>query len=134
MTIDELLQYYASALQESSNKVPSEINSIIVSFLVLPIGIGSLVDVKDKVDKWYAGVVLDIDDNSCLIHFAAWSRNWNEWLPMNGERIRAPMTHTHYNMYHRPGVIEQNWFDLKKCPVDMCRRIINLLFPAFLQI
>ena len=111
MTIDELLQYYASALQESSNKVPSEINSIIVSFLVLPIGIGSLVDVKDKLDKWYAGVVLDIKDNTCLIHFAAWKRKWDEWVPMNCERIRAPMTRTHYNTYHRPGVIPQNWFD-----------------------
>ena len=75
---------------------------MIVSFLVLPIRIGSVVDAMSGSGTWATGLVIDIDRFKCLLHVPGWTRR-ETWTLMQGYNIRAPRIHEDRSYTDRPG-------------------------------
>ena len=88
-SIPDLIQHYSLAMSDAVPSAPKEILDMVLSYLVLPIRIGGLVDAQDKFRKWYVGVVVDIKDEECLIHYPGWNRKWDEWVQIDGPAMRA---------------------------------------------
>jgi hypothetical protein len=61
---------------------------------------GMLIDCLDKVNKWYAADVLDVDksNNRIIVHFHGWGKKWREWIIIPSDRI-AP--HKFYGGYNK---------------------------------
>ena len=53
-----------------------------------------LYDVKDIAEKWWESSIRAIKDDRIFIHYNGWPMKWDEWLPIDSERLAAPHTHT----------------------------------------
>eukprot|EP00347_Sterkiella_histriomuscorum_P000368 403376132 len=59
--------------------------------------IGQWVDVKDTIDQWLEGQIIDIKENQVFIHYNGWGSRWDEWVAANSPRIAAFRTQTVQN-------------------------------------
>ncbi len=59
---------------------------------------GLFIDVRDTVDKWCEGEVLEVDSvrRRVYITYTYWSDKFNEWLPVDSERIAPFAMHTYH--------------------------------------
>lgn len=67
--------------------------------------IGQWIDIKDTIDQWLEGEVIDINETQVFVHYNGWGRRWDEWIDMNSPRIAAFRTHTvqsPYSMFMSP--------------------------------
>lgn len=49
--------------------------------------VGEFIDASDSVQKWCVARVVDKRENEIYIHYEGWSDRWNEWIPINSERL-----------------------------------------------
>jgi len=49
--------------------------------------IGQNVDVMDTVKRWLNGEVLKVTPHEIYIHYTGWSTKFDEWLPLDSERV-----------------------------------------------
>ena len=49
--------------------------------------VGQWVDVKDTIDQWLEGQILQVRDNYVYVHYNGWGTRWDEWIEMNSPRI-----------------------------------------------
>lgn len=64
--------------------------------------IGQWFDVRDTVNQWLEGTVLDISDTQILIHYHGWPSRWDEWIDRNSDRLatfRARTTHNNSQVF-----------------------------------
>nr|CCA15738.1 ubiquitin family protein putative [Albugo laibachii Nc14] len=59
--------------------------------------IGQWFDVRDTVNQWMEGTVLDITDTQVLIHYHGWPSRWDEWIDRNSDRLASFRTRTTHN-------------------------------------
>ncbi len=70
------------------------------------------VDVLDTVYEWYVSIIMQIGQTKdgkadAFIHYCNWSRIWDEWIPIDSDRIQPLGTHTRgipylgYSIYHK---------------------------------
>jgi hypothetical protein len=55
--------------------------------------VGDLIDCRDNKNKWYESTVKEVKTTEVLIHFNGWASKYDEWIPIESERI-APV-HSH---------------------------------------
>jgi hypothetical protein len=68
------------------------------------LGVGQWVDVKDSINQWCEGQILEmrkisdggtgIEKDQVLVHYSGWASRWDEWLDMNSNRVCPLRTHT----------------------------------------
>ena len=58
----------------------TDIENIILSYLMWGIKIGDLIDVRDYCNKWYVSIVLKYSLGQVFIHYVGWRRRWDEWV------------------------------------------------------
>jgi len=49
--------------------------------------LGEWIDVRDTVNKWCCGNIVEVKDKKVYIHYNGWSEKWNEWMDMSSPRI-----------------------------------------------
>jgi hypothetical protein len=67
--------------------------------------IGQWVDVKDTLNQWLEAQIINIRGNECQVHYNGWGNTWNEWVPMDSDRIALFRTQTlqmPYSKYYSP--------------------------------
>jgi len=57
---------------------------------------GDMIDGQDSIQHWYEAVVVDVNHEEDLvyIHFEGWPIMWDEWLPVDSERLAPLRTHS----------------------------------------
>ena len=58
--------------------------------------LGQWIDVKDTVYEWLEAEVIDINEEKkeVYVHYNGWGARWDEWLPMDSDRIMPFRFHT----------------------------------------
>ena len=56
-----------------------------------------LLDVKDSVGKWEAATVVGLSETQVQAHYIDWSDQYDEWLPLDSDRVAAFRSHTNGN-------------------------------------
>ena len=58
--------------------------------------LGQWIDVKDTVYEWLEAEVIDINEEKkeVFVHYNGWGARWDEWLPMDSDRIMPFRFHT----------------------------------------
>ncbi|OQS06218.1 ubiquitin family protein [Thraustotheca clavata] len=56
--------------------------------------IGQWLDVKDTVNQWLEGTVLNTNETQVFIHYHGWPSRWDEWIDKNSNRLAAFRTRT----------------------------------------
>lgn len=52
------------------------------------------IDAQDAQGKWYESTVRMVKEGKVCIHFNGWASNWDEWVPVDSERLAPKNTHT----------------------------------------
>lgn len=56
--------------------------------------IQDIIDAKDTVGRWYESTVRDVKDGRVFVHYNQWVSTWDEWLPVDSDRLAPRNTHT----------------------------------------
>ncbi|ETV69356.1 hypothetical protein, variant [Aphanomyces astaci] len=56
--------------------------------------IGQWLDVKDTVNQWLEGTVLDLNVHQVYVHYHGWPTRWDEWIDATSPRLAAFRTRT----------------------------------------
>jgi len=66
--------------QEDSEDSDEDLNDRVLE-------LGEWVDVRDTVNKWCCGRIVEIKDKKVFVHYNGWSEKWNEWMDMSTSRV-----------------------------------------------
>eukprot|EP00826_Nyctotherus_ovalis_P001121 TRINITY_DN1013_c0_g1_i5.p1 TRINITY_DN1013_c0_g1~~TRINITY_DN1013_c0_g1_i5.p1 ORF type:complete len:194 (+),score=25.88 TRINITY_DN1013_c0_g1_i5:488-1069(+) len=66
----------------------------LISGTVSQLSMGQWVDVKDTEGDWLEAQVIDTRLREVKIHYNEWTNNWDEWLPLDSDRIAIFRSHT----------------------------------------
>lgn len=58
----------------------TDVEKIILSYLMWGIKVGDLIDVKDFMDNWYVSIALKFSPGQVYIHYVGWGSRWDEWV------------------------------------------------------
>ncbi|GAB5365106.1 hypothetical protein AAMO2058_001028300 [Amorphochlora amoebiformis] len=58
-------------------------------------GVGGFVDCLDTVQKWHVAKILKRDEGCLLVHYAGFDTKWDEWIPLNSDRLAPLGVHEH---------------------------------------
>jgi len=60
--------------------------------------VSDLIDVSDRVGKWYEGTILRIQSDclliELLIHYNGWPQQWDEWIAIDSDRLARAHIYT----------------------------------------
>jgi len=103
--IDDIqIRYYRhnilSSLARTNNVPHTDVVSLILSYCVEAFTIGQLVDVLDPIDKWCIASIVEVDQKRMVtkVHYVGWEPKYDEWIPLQSERIVAAFTHTNVEL------------------------------------
>ena len=95
MSIQEKTQYYRYHILSNTSQLPMDLILYITSFVANLYCIGDLIDCQDKFRKWCTSMIVDIVANEKIrVHYEGWNAKWDEWLPLDSERLAPIGTHT----------------------------------------
>jgi hypothetical protein len=68
--------------------------------------VGDLIDCRDTVNKWLPSIVRVVKDGKIRVHYLNWDEKWDDWLPVDSDRLAPKGTHTaatsnQYSIYRR---------------------------------
>jgi len=72
------------------------------------------VDIRDTVNKWCLGQIVDLAEGRVLVHYDGWPSKWDEWLDVGSQRLAAAGKHTTKDDWKR----KKGWIDPNAKPVS----------------
>ena len=120
---------------------------VIIPELVLSMNInelkqGDLIDCQDLHNRWYVSTVREITSTDILVNYSGWSENFDEWIPINSNRI-MPFGKITTGKQHNANHADGEKCDCAKCieaggctcenPKCENSLAISLLHPLFFQ-
>ena len=91
----EKTQYYRYHILSNTSQFPVDLIQYITSFIANLYCIGDIIDCQDTVRKWCIGMIVDIVENEKIrIHYEGWHSKWDEWLPLDSDRLAPVGTYT----------------------------------------
>ena len=95
LSTQEKTQYYRYHILLNTSQFPVDLILYITSFIANLYCIGDLIDCQDPVHKWCTCRIVDIVENKKIrIHYEGWSAKWDEWLPLDSDRLAPIGTYT----------------------------------------
>jgi len=59
------------------------------------------VDVRDLVNKWCLGQIVEVAEGRVLVHYEGWPSKWDEWIDVGSNRLAPASKHTTRDMWQR---------------------------------
>ncbi|ETV96824.1 hypothetical protein H310_10115 [Aphanomyces invadans] len=56
--------------------------------------VGQWLDVKDTVNQWLEGTILEVNEDQVFVHYHGWPSRWDEWIDRKSPRLAAFRTRT----------------------------------------
>lgn len=56
--------------------------------------VGQWIDIKDSIDQWLEGQIIEIRAGKAFVHYNGWGNRWDEWIDLTSPRIALFRSHT----------------------------------------
>lgn len=67
--------------------------------------VGTWVDIRDSMDQWYEGQIIDTHNDYVLVHYNSWNDHYNEWIEASSPRLlpfRSNTVQPTHSLYMSP--------------------------------
>jgi len=88
------LKEYKGVIQLAIPSFLKELVDLVCTFLVFEFQPTMVIDVCDTVNKWYESTIRDVRADKVMVHYNGWASSWDEWIPVDSERLAPVNTHT----------------------------------------